>query len=169
MGARPASSSRDENGCAGLAIVIGFIVGAVLLLQRCGSSDTTSEAPPAVVSNAIDASLTAAIAPQAPATITPLSSKRARTGASELMLAVDAEGLSGAMIYSENCYDALSHKFDWSKLDTCGAFDQAAVHAADTTDLTGLSKEASYFQSEVADRKSTRLNYSHYCASRMPS
>src|SRR3546814_19566515 len=54
------------------------------------------------------------------------------------------------MIYSENCYDALSHKFDWSKLDTCGAFDQAAVHAADTTDLTGLSKEASYFQSEVA-------------------
>src|SRR3546814_3759365 len=51
---------------------------------------------------------------------------------------------------SENCYDALSHKFDWSKLDTCGAFDQAAVHAADTTDLTGLSKEASYFQSEVA-------------------
>src|SRR3546814_14982263 len=66
------------------------------------------------------------------------------------MLAVDAEGLSGAMIYSENCYDALSHKFDWSRLDTCGAFDQAAVHAADTTDLTGLSKEASYFQSEVA-------------------
>src|SRR3546814_9340018 len=83
MGARPASSSRDENGCASLAIVIGVIVGAVLLLQRCGSSDTTSEAPPAVVSNAIDASLTAAIAPQAPATITPLSSKRARKGASE--------------------------------------------------------------------------------------
>src|SRR3546814_19909602 len=83
--------------------------------------------------------------------LTPLSSKRARTGASELMLAVDAEGLSGAMIYSENCYDALSHKFDWSTLDTCGAFDQAAVHAADTTDLTGLSKEAVYFP---RDRKS---------------
>src|SRR3546814_20646650 len=82
--------------------------------------------------------------------LTPLSSKRARTGASELMLAVDAEGLSGAMIYSENCYDALSHKFDWSKIDTCGAFYQAAVHAEDMTDLTGLSMEASYFQSEVA-------------------
>src|SRR3546814_16836169 len=129
MGARPASSSRDENGCASLAIVIGIIVGAVLLLQRCGSSDTTSEAPPAVVSNAIDASLTAAIAPQEPAKITPLSSKRARTGAAELMLAVDAEGLSGAMIYSETCYVALSTTFAWSTLDTCGAFDQAPVQA----------------------------------------
>src|SRR3546814_14590511 len=143
MGAVRGSVSGEENGCVSRTIVMGIIVWAVLVLQCCGSSETTSEAPPAVVSNAIVASLTAAIAPQAPATITPLSSKRARTGASELMLAVDAEGLSGAMIYSENCYDALSHKFDWSKLDTCGAFDQAAVHAADTTDLTGLSKEAS--------------------------
>src|SRR3546814_13768220 len=99
MGARPASSSRDENGCASLAIVIGIIVGAVLLLQRCGSSDTTSEAPPAVVSNAIDASLTAAIAPQAPATIKPLSYQRPRTGASELIPSVTATGLSGQMLY----------------------------------------------------------------------
>src|SRR3546814_20653609 len=78
-----------EVGCSSLPIVIGIMVGELLLVEHWGSTDTSSKAPPAVVSNAIDASLTAAIAPQAPATNTPPSSQRARTGASELMLAAE--------------------------------------------------------------------------------
>ncbi|MFS2109976.1 hypothetical protein ACCC88_09835 [Sphingomonas sp. Sphisp140] len=63
---------------------------------------------------------------------------------------MQAEGLSGAMIYSQNCYDALSRAFSWAKLDVCGGFDMLAVKAADNAETEGLSAEVEYFASEAA-------------------
>jgi hypothetical protein len=61
-----------------------------------------------------------------------------------------AEGFSGAMIYSQNCYDGLAHSFTWAKLDTCGAFDMLAVRSIADAATTSLVNEAGYFQSEAA-------------------
>ncbi|WP_163364485.1 hypothetical protein, partial [Escherichia coli] len=54
------------------------------------------------------------------------------------------------MIYSQNCYDALSRAFNWAKLDLCGGFDMLAVKAADGVDTAGLNTEIEYFGSEAA-------------------
>lgn len=60
------------------------------------------------------------------------------------------EGLPGEMIYSQNCYDALSRQFSWPKLDACGAFDMRAVQALGDDEATGNEKEVEWFQSETA-------------------
>ncbi len=61
-----------------------------------------------------------------------------------------SEGLSGSMIYSQNCYDALSHAFSWRLLDTCGAADLKGVASVPEDQVNGMEKEIAYFQSEVA-------------------
>jgi hypothetical protein len=92
---------------------------------------------------------------------------------SHLRQVAKAEGLAGEMIYSQNCYDALSRHFTWSKLDQCGAFDAGAAQSLGDGAATGYDKEVAWFQSETsagrylkattaageaADKADTRLN-----------
>jgi len=65
-----------------------------------------------------------------------------------MKVAMAAEGPSGAMIYSQNCYEALTHTFSWKRVDTCGAADAlTAQRLDDATDA--LPSETAYFESEA--------------------
>lgn len=64
------------------------------------------------------------------------------------------EGLSGAMIYSQNCYDSVAHRFSWERLDTCGAFDMRAEQAAtNSVDIDTDQTEADYIAPEMGERR----------------
>lgn len=136
-------SKPGSNGCLAL-IAVG---GLVLVVGMCSSSKdkpVQSFASP-TLSNQIER-----MAPPEPAPIAPLDNGAIGKGKQHLRLALAAEGLSGAMIYSQNCYDSLSRSFSWNKLDQCGGFDLLAVKAADSADTEGLTAEVSYFGEEEA-------------------
>jgi hypothetical protein len=134
----------QENG-RDLAIVLTTLVGATILISRCSDTTTSSSIEPAA--NAMDSDLVNEIS-------TPLSvaSKQApkpdpaasRRAAVHLRLSLDAEGFSGAMVYSQNCYASLERKFSWRKLDQCAAYDTLVqVGATSAPDLS--SGEGEYF------------------------
>jgi hypothetical protein len=128
-----------------------LVVGVVLLLVTIGRCSTT--APTVNTSDTLNqatADMGNAIAAQTPQPVEPLSPASVARGVAHLRLAFNAENLSGAMIYSQNCYDALAHQFTWPRLDQCGAFDMLAVRSLPEAGTAGLDNEAAYFQSEAA-------------------
>ncbi|MEA2885144.1 MAG: hypothetical protein QOH32_4400 [Bradyrhizobium sp.] len=144
-----ATKPADNSGCIGAAIVIGAIFFLLLIVGKC-SSNTTSNTADLSASNMAAENISSAVAAQGPPPVQPLSEPAVKEGLAQLRLAEKAESLSGAMIYSENCYDALSHQFSWSKLDSCGAADMLAVRTLPELDLSSLDSEAKYFESEAA-------------------
>lgn len=141
----PATPSSTGQGWA--LGIIGTVV-LVILVGQC--ADDSSQSNLTALMNQSNAEMGNAIAAQAPAPAEPLSETSMVRGISHLRLAVRAEGYSGAMVYSQNCYDALARKFSWAKLDQCGAADMLAVRSIDSADISGLSSEAGYFESEAA-------------------
>lgn len=129
-------------------IVVAGIIAFILLVGQCSENSGTSDV--SALMNASNAEMGNAIAAQGPPPVQPLSEVNVRKGLSHLRLAVSAEGFSGAMIYSQNCYDALTREFTWAKLDQCGGADMLAVRSIEDIDASELSSEAAYFQSEAA-------------------
>jgi hypothetical protein len=146
---KPAVAKQPNNGgCILTAIVIGLIVVAVGV-GKC-SSDTTSNTTDLSASNMAAANISTAVAAQGPPPVQPLSEPAIKSGVAQLRQAEKAESLSGAMIYSQNCYDALGHQFSWTKLDACGAADMLALRTVPEVDVAALDSEAKYFDSEAA-------------------
>lgn len=144
--AKPAKSSgnSDAAGCA----VVGALIGLILLIGKCAGDSTESNVMELM--NASNAEMGNAIAAQGPPPAEPLNAASSRRGVAHLRLAVGAESFSGAMVYSQNCYDALSRQFTWAKLDQCGAADMLAVRSIESADTSELTSEEAYFQSEAA-------------------
>lgn len=134
-----------------LAWTIG-IIGTVVVLVNVSKCSSTSPRTPAEVAASDPAikTLASSVAAQSPSAVQPLSSRAVREGLAEMGKAFESEGLSGSMIYSQNCYDALSHAFSWRLLDTCGAADLKGVASVPEDEVSGMEKEIAYFQSEVA-------------------
>lgn len=127
------------------------IIGAIAfiaLISQCSGDPSQSNLTELM--NESNAEMGNAIAAQAPAPAEPLSETSVRRGISHLRLAVRAEGFSGGMVYSQNCYDALAREFTWAKLDQCGGADMLAARSIDNVDTSELSSEAGYFESEAA-------------------
>jgi hypothetical protein len=120
------------------------VIGLSSLARNCGGGTANNNAA------FVDGNVSNAIAAQPPPPPQPLSAPAVTRGTTHLRAAVTAEGFSGAMIYSQNCYDALAHQFTWAKLDTCGGFDMLAVRSIAEADTANLANEAGYFQSEAA-------------------
>jgi hypothetical protein len=135
------------NAKIGWAIVIGFIL-LVAAASQCSRRDNPANASAADAN--YSTALSNTVAAQGPAPVQPLSIASVARGISHLRTAFGAEGFSGAMVYSQNCYDALAHQFTWAKLDQCGAFDALAARSIVDADMTDLDNEASWFQSEAA-------------------
>ena len=135
------SDPKTWLGCGAIILVIIALASGA---RSCsgGSANNTAAF--------VDGNVSNAIAAQPPPPPQPLSVPAVNRGTSHLRTAVTAEGFSGAMIYSQNCYDALAHQFTWARLDTCGAFDMLAVRSIAEADTAGLDNEAGYFQSEAA-------------------
>jgi hypothetical protein len=136
---------QPKSGSSGWWIVLG-IIGLVALVGMCSSDDKTTQS---FASQSLGDQIQAMPSPTATA-IAALDVPSVRQAKRHLDAVIDAEGLSGAMIYSQNCYDALSRAFSWAKLDQCGGFDLLAVMTVDTTPVEGLDTEAEYFGSEAA-------------------
>lgn len=133
----------NNGGCVALIIVAGLVL-AVATCSKEKDKTTQSFVSP-TLSNQIEM-----MPSPAAVTIAPLSAASVRKARQHLAVVLKAEGLSGAMIYSQNCYDALTRSFSWSQLDQCGGFDLLAVAAADTTAASGLAAETEYFGAEAA-------------------
>ena len=129
-------------------VVVGGIIAFILLVAQCSDNPGSSNVPELM--NASNADMGNAIAAQGPPPVQPLSQASVSKGISHLRLAVNAEGLSGAMVYSQNCYNSLTREFTWAKLDQCGGADMLTVRSIEDIDASDLSGEAAYFQSEAA-------------------
>lgn len=136
-----------DSGCAiGVAVLV-----VILLLTALGQCSKKSSDPNNAVIEASAGSEAIVDTPSpTPAAIEPLNPVSMSTGAAHFRLAMAAEGISGAMIYSQNCFDALGQDFSWDKLDRCGGFDMLAAKTAEQTEFMGLDNEVAYFQSEAA-------------------
>ena len=141
--ARPAAQNSDAWLGCGLVAAVLLGIGAI---SKCSGTP----APDNAAANFIDGSVSNGIAAQTPTPVEPLNAAAVTRGTAHLRLAITAEGFPGAMIYSQNCYDSLAHRFAWAKLDTCGAFDMLAVRSIADADTANLTTETGYFQSEAA-------------------
>lgn len=123
--------------------IVGIIV-LLMVLAKCVPSQQTSQ-------NFGSPSLENQIASiEAPAVVEPLDEASVKQGTQHIRAVFEAEGISGAMIYSQNCYDGLARDFSWKMLDRCGAFDMLAIRATEGSDMSGLNSEAQYFEPEAA-------------------
>lgn len=147
----PPPEAPKPPGRGGGWWVFGFAALGIFLVGRCssgGGGGTTATNQVADASSAQSAIGNAiAAAPATPEL--PLSRKAAKLGRSHFKLA-SVEGLPGEMIYSQNCYDGLARRFSWGRLDTCGAFDQAAAASLGDEDAADSGKEVSWFEGEAA-------------------
>ncbi|WP_206240449.1 hypothetical protein [Novosphingobium terrae] len=140
---------KKAGGWGPLAFFGAIVVGALALGQCSTSSRNAGSAATDVAQNAIGSAIDAQTAQGVPI-VTPLSKSDVQIGMSHLRQVAKAEGLAGEMIYSQNCYDALSRHFTWPKLDQCGAFDLGAAQSLGDGTATGFDKEIAWFQSEAA-------------------
>ncbi|WP_156360977.1 hypothetical protein [Sphingomonas sp. Leaf257] len=148
---RRSTGAAAKSSSRGVAWTIG-IIGTLVVLVNVSKCSLTSPRTPAEVAASDPAikTLTSSVAAQTPPAVQPLSSPAVREGIAEMGKAFASEGLSGSMIYSQNCYDALSNAFSWRLLDTCGAADLKGVASVPEDEVNGMEKEIAYFQSEVA-------------------
>jgi len=144
---KPRATQPGNSGWT-LAAVIGVILLGIYGISQC--SGDTSGSNVTDMMNAANADMGNAIAAQTPPPVEPLNAASVSRGTSHLRLAFSAEGFSGAMVYSQNCYDALTRTFTWAKLDQCGGFDMLAVRSIEGADTAALNSEQAYFQSEAA-------------------
>ena len=137
---------QPKAGSGGWWIVMG-VVGLLVMVGMCSSPD--DEVTQSFASPTLSEQIQGMPSPTATA-IASLNLASVRTARRHLRVVTEAEGLPGAMIYSQNCYDALSREFSWEKLDQCGGFDLMSVRAVDAMSVDGLDTEVDYFGSEAA-------------------
>jgi hypothetical protein len=142
----PAENSGGWMLAGGAVLLILVLVG----MGKCSSNTASTNMADSASSNMVDQNISAAVSAQGPPPVEPLSEAGIKLGMMQLRMAEKAESLSGAMIYSQNCYDALGHKFSWTKLDSCGAADMLAVRTLPEIDTAPLDAELKYFGSEAA-------------------
>ncbi len=147
---RPASKAGKAGEGNGWLVALVLAILAIVGISKCSEGDHPRTAADVVASDPSINTLKTAVAAQTPPPVRPLSSAGVSAGLADMTAAVGAEGLSGAMIYSQNCYDALSRSFEWRTLDICGAADLKALAAVPEDEAAGPEKEVAYFQSEVA-------------------
>lgn len=141
-------SPEPFKGSTGCLVFVAFAILVVALIRCTPATEPGNLADTAT--NNVQEALATAITAQTTPPVEPLSKARVRRGFEHLKLAMSGEGLAGEMIYSQNCYDMLSRKFSWAKLDECGAADAEAIQLLGDTETTGFDKEAAWFENEAA-------------------
>lgn len=136
----------NPNDARNAGLVIGGLIVVAVIVGQCSSRRDSSTQAARMVDTNMGASIAAQSPPPAPASLDTVSVNR---GVAHMRLAFGAEGFSGAMIYSQNCYDALGRQFSWAQLDRCGAFDVLAARSIEATEPADLTTETDYFQSEA--------------------
>jgi len=136
--------SKSDNG----ALVVGLVV-LCLLAWAIGQCSGSASEPREAGSEAAAEAIASGVASQVPQPVLAVDRASVKLAIKRLALAARSEGVSGEMIYSQNCYDALTRQFSWAKLDACGAFDHAAVQAFGDAAVVASGPEADWFESEA--------------------
>jgi hypothetical protein len=129
------------------------VIGFLAALGQCSSKPSPADNSTEMSSAQVASNLTNAVAAQGPSPVEPLSRVHIKEGVRDYRLVYAAESLPGAMIFSQNCYDALSRSFSWAKLDTCGGFDAAMAANISDADAAAYEKEATFFGPETAAQR----------------
>jgi hypothetical protein len=133
------NSIGTKSGAIAFGAIALLVIG-VLASQGSNPSTNSAGAQDNRAEELVQAPTTTPPAPE------PLNSASARKGEKLFQLVSAAEGATGAIVYSQNCFDALGRRFSWSKLDLCGAFDIRSVRDL-AEQPTG---SPAYFESETA-------------------
>ena len=144
------SRGTSGGGC-GKPVAIAVVVMLCLAAYagRSGKGRTADTEPSSVVDTpapSLPEPPPAAV--QTAASVEPLSRADVAAGARALAAMRAADGWSGAMVYSRNCYASLDRRFAWNDLDRCGGFDASAAGLLD--DATISDEAATWFESETA-------------------
>jgi hypothetical protein len=130
---------------------IAAVIGVILLIGYCAgrrpastSSDYQSSTTP------MGATTSGNMAAPAQVQYEELRPGSVQRGQAHLRLASQNEGLTGARIYSENCYAALTRSFSWARLDQCGAADLAAARLAASAPPAASAADIAHFEPETA-------------------
>ena len=131
-----------------LGWIIAGVIGFGVIASVVGSGNDRPAADP-IASSDYETAADNLLAPAQPETPLPLNKIAVKRGQTQMKLVVGLDLSGAAKIFSQNCYDALSRKFDWHQLDRCGGFDATAGRwTEDHLAVTGA--EADWFQSESA-------------------
>lgn len=133
----------------GLGTWLGIGIVVIILITAASQCSVKTQTPAQLAAAQFTQNTSQGIAAQTADPVEPMNRANIRQGLADMHAAIKAEGISGAMIYSQNCYEGLSRKFTWARLDICGAADMLAVQSVDETD-TVRSSEIGYFESEAA-------------------
>ncbi|SOB80744.1 hypothetical protein SAMN06297144_1215 [Sphingomonas guangdongensis] len=141
----PASTGAVERPSNPWPVVIGAVglLAVIGLASSDGGSDQATTPEPVVA-----ASQAAAPPEPAPPEVESDAIRRADRHAE---LAIGAEGASGAMVYSVNCWAAVERSFSLATLDRCGAFDALARRVR--MDPAELAAESAWFDATAANER----------------
>lgn len=120
--------------------IVGLLV--VYALFRSGSATQ----PTTVNAQEVMSSAPVTDAAAAPESIDPAV---VRLGVEHAGIALGAEALGGAMVYSVNCFASLGRRFEMGQLDRCGAFD-ATVRGAPMDDGGAAGDASNFFSTDAA-------------------
>jgi hypothetical protein len=139
-------SAPPENGCGAIGYGLLGLIGLSFAISFCSKQDGGGDTSDASgnYEQAAD-NLEASAEPTEPL---PLDASAVNVGAGQLKLVAALDLPGSRQIFSQNCYDSISKKFDWHQLDRCGGFDALAVRWIETR--TVGESELEYFQSEAA-------------------
>lgn len=148
----PTTKPSSSGGCLALILIVGLLVliGQCTAKKDAGSSLGNVSTADMNAADGMAAAPAPTGTPSSAAAVEPLDVKAVAGAVRQERAVVSAQGLSGAMIFSQNCYDALGRGFSWSRLDECGAFDAVAAARLTDDDAAAFEKEAGYFDGETA-------------------
>lgn len=135
-------------------LVAGFVLAVIAL-----SSGSTPSTQTATTNSDFNIATAADVPTPANVQLPPVDDRAVARAIGHLKLALDAEGFSGAMIYSQNCFASLTSRFSWTKLDQCEAFDALAQLAISQSDESGT--ETTYFTKDAVQSRFTTIASQH--------
>lgn len=150
----PTPPAKPSSSGGWLTLIV--IVGSLIMIGQCTAKKDAAASSENVsmtdmnAADAVEPILTPAQQPGSVGAPQPLDAHAIARAVAQEGAVVSAQGLAGAMIFSQNCYDALGRAFSWSKLDECGGFDAAAAGQLTDDDAATFAKEAAYFDAETA-------------------
>jgi hypothetical protein len=141
-----APATKDPQSGFGCGLICLIIVLG-LAMSYCSKNDgaSSSTTAPDTYEQAAD-NLEAAAEVAEPAS---LNAVAVRKGSSQLRLMTGLDLPNAPQIFSKNCYEALSKRFNWTQLDRCGGFDAAAVRLIEV-EPSASGSELEYFEPEIA-------------------
>lgn len=147
--ATPSGSKDGQTGAKWGAVVLFVLVVAIVrgVTHPGASAPVATPIQPAPL-------IEAGAPPEQPAPPPDVVDADIGTAARHAGLALGAEGVGGARIYSENCYAALERSFDAARLDRCGAFDLLA--AREPADPLDQSPAATWFEPSAMSARYTK-------------